>query len=268
MSRFIWLLVLLSALGSSPMPAKAADIDVDLELVLAVDVSWSMDMDEQDLQRQGYVAALKHPDVIRAISSGLHGKIALTYMEWAGPGYQTVLMPWTVIDSAEAAHAFADGLASAPISRFRATSISSALQFAAPMFDGNGFQGMRRVIDISGDGPNNMGEPVAGARDAVVGRGIVINGLPIMIKEASGFYSIDNLDVYYEQCVVGGPGSFIIAVQDLQTISEAIRRKLVLEIVGPQPAEPEVTYASETSVAQATPVDCLIGEKLFQRWMQ
>ncbi|WP_170984482.1 DUF1194 domain-containing protein [Rhodoligotrophos defluvii] len=250
-----------------PSATRAADADVDLELVLAVDVSWSMDLDEQALQREGYVEALKHPEVISAIGSGLTGRIALTYVEWAGPGYETVLVPWTVIDGAAAARAFADALASAPISRYRATSISSALQFAAPLFESNGFNGLRQVIDISGDGPNNMGAPVLTARDAVLARGIVINGLPIMIKSAGGFYSIDNLDAYYEQCVIGGPGSFIVPVQELSTIAEAIRRKLVLEIVGREPDTARVIHASETT-STSEPFDCLIGEKLYQRWMQ
>ena len=243
--------------------SRAADTDVDLELILAVDVSWSMDLDEQALQRQGYISALQHADVINAIRSGLTGRIAVTYIEWGGPYNQQIVVPWTTVDGIEAARGFAAQLDSASISRFRGTSISSGLLFASPMFENNGFAGMRRVIDISGDGPNNMGIPATEARDSVLSNGITINGLPIMLKAHDGFYSIADLDVYYEDCVIGGPGAFIVPVQSLETIAEAIRRKLVLEIAG-RPAE--VIFAAEQR--QSRRIDCLIGEKLFQRWMQ
>src|SRR4029079_16817746 len=116
-----------------------ADAPVDLELVLAVDVSRSMDMDEQNLQRDGYVAAFRHKDVIDAIASGPHGRIAVSYVEWAGPSFQTTLVPWTIIDGEAAAHAFAGRLAAAPISREHGTSISNGLIYVAPTFDNNGF---------------------------------------------------------------------------------------------------------------------------------
>ena len=241
--------------------ARAADMPVDLELVLAVDVSRSMDPDEQKLQRDGYVAALTHPEVISAITQGRHGRIALAYVEWAGPTTQYKVMDWRVIDGPESAGAFAAELARAPIQHFRGTSISNGLAFVAPQFDNNGYVATRRVIDVSGDGPNNMGIPIEVARALVVRAGITINGLPIMIKRSGGFASISNLDVYYEDCVIGGFGAFSVVVQSADQFAEAIRRKLVLEISG---LEPRVIPAA----APAGRIDCLIGEKLREQWMR
>ena len=162
----------------------SAQTRVDLELVIAVDVSLSMDLDEQQLQRDGYVAAFRDSDLHKAIASGPYGRIAVTYMEWAGPGVQTVIIPWTLIDSPAAARAFAARLASQPITRERLTSISAALQFAQGLLKDTGFSASRQVIDVSGDGPNNQGGPVTSYRDRAVAAGITINGLPIVNDRA------------------------------------------------------------------------------------
>jgi hypothetical protein len=256
-------LPLLAGLALASSAAAAQDLPVDLELVLAVDVSRSMDATEQQLQKDGYVAALQHPEVLGAVRSGLLGRIAVTYVEWAGPESQVVVAPWTVIDGAPAAAAFAGRIAAAQVSPIRRTSISGALSFTAGLFEGNGFAGTRQVIDVSGDGPNNAGLPVLVARDDVVRRGITINGLPIMIH-ADDFspYSIRELDLYYEDCVIGGPGAFLITVDKIDRLAEAIRRKLVLEIAG---APARMVPAQFT---QREPrIDCLIGEKMRRRWM-
>jgi hypothetical protein len=253
---------------SSPPPARAADLPVDLELILAVDVSRSMDMEELALQRDGYVAAITHPEIVEAIAQGFHGRIALTYVEWAGPEAQSTVMGWAVIDGPDSAAAFAGGLAAAPIQRLRGTSISGSLAYLAPQFDGNGYDGTRRVIDVSGDGPNNMGLPIEAVREAVIGAGITINGLPIMIR-TGGYFSIDDLDVYYEDCVIGGTGAFLVVVQSADKFAEAIRRKLMLEIAGPAPQvipEPQVIRVATTVSEGRT--DCLIGEKLREQWMR
>jgi hypothetical protein len=243
--------------------STAQEIDVDLELVLAVDVSRSMDPSEQALQKDGYLAALKHPEVIAAVRSGFLGRIAVTYAEWAGPGSHRIIAPWTLIDGLETATAFADVIAVEPVTYLHGTSISGALLFASGLFEGNGFRGARQVIDVSGDGPNNMGYPVLQVRESVVNRGITINGLPIMLHaDYLGGYSIPNLDVYYEDCVIGGPGAFLVTIESIDRMAEAIRRKLVLEIAG---GEPKILPAQET---RASPrIDCLIGEKLRRRWM-
>jgi hypothetical protein len=192
-----------------------AQTPVDVELVLAVDMSQSMDAGEHALQRSGYLSALLHPDVLRAIQSGIHGRIALTYVEWGGPLSQAVTVPWTVVEDAASARNFAAALAERPIRTIHGTSISGALAFAASRFDANGYDGFRRVIDVSGDGPNSSGGPVAPARDAALAQGLVINGLPIMLRQPDYTpWSIPDLDIYYADCVIGGPGSFVLPVDD------------------------------------------------------
>jgi hypothetical protein len=172
-------------------------------------------------------------------------------------------VPWTIIDGEAAAHAFADRLAAAPMSREHGTSISNGLIYVGPSFVGNGLAGDRRVIDVSGDGPNNMGMPVIMARDPLVASGVTINGLPIMIKRAGGFASIENLDIYYEDCVIGGTRAFLVPVTDIQKLASAIRRKLVLEIA----ARP--SGLAPASAVKAEPrIDCMIGEKLREQWMR
>ncbi|HEX5080238.1 MAG TPA: DUF1194 domain-containing protein [Geminicoccaceae bacterium] len=251
----------LAGLGAALLPATApAQTPVDVELVLAVDVSQSMDYGEHELQRQGYVAALQHPDVLSAIGSGMYGRIAITYVEWGAS--QSVRTPWTLVDGAASARAFAATLAAQPIRTIHGTSISGALAFAAGLFEGNGYEGFRRVIDVSGDGPNSTGAPVVPIRDAALAQGLIINGLPIMLREpAYTFYSIPDLDIYYADCVIGGPGSFVLPVDDARQLAEAIRQKLVLEIAG---TRPRTTPVAETR--REPRVDCLIGEKLRSRW--
>ena len=257
-------LLLAAILWAAALPlARAADVRVDLELILAVDVSRSMDTDEQKLQRDGYVAALTHPEVVAAITQGRHGRIALSYVEWAGPESQHTVMDWRAIDGPASAGAFAAALARAPIQRLRGTSISHGLAFVAPLFDDNGYDATRRVIDVSGDGPNNMGIPIETARAPIVGAGITINGLPIMIKRPGGFASIANLDVYYEDCVIGGFGAFLVVVRSADQFAEAIRRKLVLEIAGRQPLA-----IPAAATAGGNRIDCLVGEKLREQWMR
>ena len=250
----------LAAALASAAPAAAQGIEVDLELVLAVDISGSMDHREHTAQRQGYVSAFRHPEVLQAIREGLTGRIAVSYVEWAG-SVQAVVVPWTVIDGPGSAAAFAARLEEAPINEFSGTSISGGLDFASQRFDESGVLGLRRVIDVSGDGPNNRGRPVLDARADAIARGITINGLPIVLGHAGGSLSTDLLDIYYEDCVIGGPGAFMIAVDDIDRLPEAIRRKLVLEIVG---IEPRIMPA-DFEVREPR-IDCLIGERLRGRW--
>jgi hypothetical protein len=241
--------------------SATAQTRVDLELVLAVDVSLSMDLDEQRLQREGYVAAFRDPEIHKAITSGPHARIAVTYIEWAGTASQAVVIAWTVLDSPAAAEAFASKLEQVPITRARFTSISSALSFSRDLFASSGAAGIRRVIDVSGDGPNNAGFPVQPVRDDVVAAGIVINGLPIMLKApTSSMFDIPDLDHYYAACVIGGTGSFLVPVRDLAEFKLAIRRKLLLEISGLMPP-PRIIPVQNT---QDDGFDCLIGEKLWR----
>src|SRR3982074_597694 len=236
---------------------------VDVELVLAVDVSYSMDMDELAIQREGYAQAIVSKEFLQALKTGPNGKISVTYFEWAASSDQKIIIPWRVIDGPETADAVANEIMKTPIRRASRTSISGAINFAMPLFDENPHRGLRRVIDISGDGPNNNGAPVTIARDAAIEKGIVINGLPIMVKEPSySTMDIDNLDFYYEDCVIGGPGAFVVTIKDRDKFKEAIRTKLLLEVAGRMPEHRAVP------VAEKEPrVPCLIGEKIWQdRW--
>jgi hypothetical protein len=256
---WIGTLALAANLGAAP---AAADTEVDLALVLAVDVSRSMDLDEQRLQRDGYVEAFRSVQVHDAIRKGVLGRIAVTYMEWSGPMEQTVVIPWTVVEGSGEANALADRLAAEPIGRVFSTSISGAIDFSVKLLETSRVEALRRVIDVSGDGPNNTGRPVAQARDEAVAKGITINGLPFMVKEPIGFGDIRNLDHYYEDCVIGGPGAFSIPLRERHQIAEATRNKLVREIAGLAEPAPLVHRASERERA-----NCLAGEqRRRQQW--
>ncbi len=236
---------------------------VDVELVLAVDVSYSMDMDELAIQREGYAEAITSKEFLQALKLGPNAKIAVTYFEWAASTDQKIIIPWRVIDGPESADAVAAEILKAPLRRASRTSISGAINFAMPLFEANDYRGLRRVIDISGDGPNNNGELVTIARDAAVAKGVTINGLPIMAKQVNtSTMDIENLDFYYEDCVVGGAGSFVVPIKAKEKFKEAIRTKLVLEVANRVP-ERRVIPA-----AKAPPrSDCMIGEKMWQdRW--
>jgi hypothetical protein len=240
--------------------SAAVGEEVDIELVLAVDVSASMDVREQALQRRGYASAFRHADVVDAITSGSAGRIAVTYVEWAGT-YQSVIVPWRIIRGIDDARAFADELETRPMSGHDQTSISNGLLFAAAQFLESPAEGLRRKIDISGDGANNLGPPVAPTRDALVARGITINGLPIVIGTSPSGWPFAAFDLrrYYEDCVIGGPGAFLVTVEDEEGFEFAIRHKMVLEIAG---LPPRVTLAAE--VIQPEPeTDCLAGEHWF-----
>ena len=229
--------------------AAEAQTEVDLALVLAVDISGSMDPEEQTLQREGFVEAFRSPAIHNAIRGGLHGRIAVVYLEWAGTPSQEVAVPWRVIQGPESALDFAERLSRARIWRAPRTSISGAIDTSVRLLDESGVEAVRQVIDISGDGANNQGRPMLEARDEAVAKGIIINGLPLMLKRPNSSDS-ENLDAYYRDCVIGGPGSFMIPVRERQQIAEAIRTKLIREIAG-LVAEPSIVPAQ---VKQ--PVDC------------
>jgi len=240
-------------------PAAAAEVEVDVELVLAVDVSRSMTPHELEIQRRGYAEALVSPEVIDAIRSGPRGQVAVTYVEWAGTTSQRVIVGWTLLRGRADAEAVAAQLSVHFESALRRTSISGALDFASGLFDGNGFSGLSQVIDVSGDGPNNQGRRVDAARDDALVRGITINGLPLMTREGMGAqWHLDDLDIYYRDCVVGGPGAFVIPVLEWRHFPRAVRRKLVLELVARPPNAAQVI-----PVAAEASYDCLIGEKIW-----
>jgi len=247
----------------APQRVQGGATAVDSEVVLAVDVSYSMDPDEQHLQREGYVQALTSREFMAALRGGPNARIAISYFEWANVGDQKVLLPWRLIDGPEAAGAVADELAAAPYRRAARTSISGALMFAQSLFESSGYRGIRRVIDVSGDGANNNGPPVTLVRDDVLAKGTTINGLPIMLKKPNLMaMDIEDLDIYYEDCVIGGPGAFVIAIKEREKFTEAIRNKLVQEVAG-RTLAPRVTPAA----ANAPRISCTIGEQKWrERW--
>ena len=259
--------VLAAGLAVAAPSASAADQPVDLELVLAVDVSGSVDDDEALLQRSGYVGAFRHPEVIDAIAKGFLGRIAVAYMEWAGEAHQKLLVDWTVIDGADGANRFADRLAGATVRTAAWTSISGAIGFSMTLFERNGFEGTRRVIDISGDGANNAGPPVTALRDAAVAEGLIINGLPIVNRRPSrfGLPQEPALDQFYIHCVIGGPGAFIVTADDFHSFAVAVRRKLVLEIAGLAPPRPLLHRAQ---AAGGYAHGCDIGERRLQQFLR
>jgi hypothetical protein len=226
-------------------PLAPERTEVDLELVLAVDASWSMDAEEQLIQRRGYAAAFRDEDVIAAMTGGYHGRIAVTYFEWASEIAQRQTVPWTLIDSPESAEAFALAIDTAPPGTARGTSISGALRTSAELLRANEYDGLKRVIDISGDGQNISGPYLPPIREAVIGEGVIINGLPLMLRP----FEEGDLGAYYEQQVIGGPGSFVIPVYDVSTLASSIRSKLIQEIAGVPAESRHAALADGTSAA-------------------
>jgi hypothetical protein len=247
-------LLIASSMLLHPALGHAAT-EVDLALVLAVDISNSMDLDEQELQRQGFVEAFRSPLVHRAISNGMLGRISVTYMEWAGSSIQHLVVPWTEIGGPEDALRLADRLDQAPIGRGPRTSISGAIDASMKLLNGSNVETVRRVIDISGDGANNQGRSVTHARGEALAQGVTINGLPIMLKRPTSLWDVENLDEHYRDCVIGGPGAFMIPVRERHQFAEAIKTKVIREISG-LPADTLVVAAQIQSERRS---NCDIG---------
>jgi hypothetical protein len=220
--------MLAAAMLAGALPA-AAQTAVDLQLVLAVDASGSVNQYRFELQKQGYVAAFRHSRVLQAIRSGGNQAIAVTMVQWTGPAMQVQVVNWMRIGDERTSESFAAAVEQSPRQLFGGgTSISGALDHAMTLFPKNPFRGGRRVIDVSGDGSNNRGRSVSVARDEAVAAGVGINGLPILALEP-------DLDRYYYDYVIGGPGAFMIAADRYETFGEAILKKLIAEIAGRQP---------------------------------
>lgn len=220
-------------------------ISVDLALILAVDVSRSMNVAEQNAQRDGYVAAFRSREIFRSIAAGPRGKIAVTYVEWSGQTYQRTIVPLSVITSPRDAEAFAARMAALPVVSGIGTSLSGALAYAGVVFDAAPVLSERRVLDVSGDGPNNRGMPIQPIREALIANGVTINGLAISLPpdgspDLADSFGDGFVATYYNLCVIGGPGSFVIEVDALAKFERAIRQKLLLEIAG---TEPQVMHA-------------------------
>jgi hypothetical protein len=247
----VWLAVsaaaialVVGAMGPPVRTARAAQA-VDVALVLAADVSRSINDGEFALQRRGYAAAIANPRVIEAIGAGPHSAIAVNFVEWAGDSEQKTVVDWMVIHNADDARKFAAALLEAPRSYVGRTAIGSAIDFSMGLLGESGFDAERRVIDVSGDGTSNQGRPVTEARDAALDAGVTINGLAIFNKTAAeqGGYLARHtnppggLAQYYHDNVIGGPGSFVLPIDDFNSFEQAMVRKLITEIAAATPRE-------------------------------
>jgi len=268
-------MIVVAVCGAAAAPRAIGGQAVDLELALAVDNSGSVDTGEAMLQSKGYIDAFRHPSVIRAIEAGRLGRIAVAYFEWAGDKVLSVVADWTIIKNRETANEFANKLARARPGNHPGTSISGAIDYAVPFIQNNAFDGRRRVIDISGDGPNNSGNLVVAARDRAVKAGMTINGLPIL-NAGDGtlsYFNIPNLDLYYRNCVIGGPDAFVVIADTFSDFARSVRRKLILEIAGLTPpgqnrhAAAAIHLVGGWQSAQLKPPEspaCDIGEILWR----
>jgi hypothetical protein len=238
-----WLLLVLAALAApasaqnqTPAPAPS-HADVTVAIVLAVDTSGSVSNARFELQKQGYAAAFRNPQVLNAIRSLATQAIAVTMMQWTGPRLHVVVADWTLINDKTSADAFAATIEAAPRQLFGGgTSISGAIDYSRVLLAGNPFRATRRIIDISGDGSNNSGRSVIQARDEAVAEGIGINGLPILTVEPG-------LDHYYYDNVIGGPGAFMIPAENYDTFADAVLKKLISEIAKAEPSADQIFAA-------------------------
>jgi hypothetical protein len=225
--------LVLACLLTMPAAARSQTVDVDLELVLLADASGSIDDVEIALQRQGYADAMVHPEVLDAIArGGALGKIAVAYVEWAGASSQEVVVDWMVVEDAASAAEFGARVMEPPRAAFGSNAIGSALLKGLDLIESNGFEGWRKVIDLSADSSwNAQGPPIDVARDIVLAAGVVINGLAITCRNCSGRPRSGDLEAEFRERMIGGPGAFVVTASDEDASFErAVRRKLILEI--------------------------------------
>jgi hypothetical protein len=260
----ILLVPLMTILVSHSVWSKQA---VDLELVMATDVSRSIDQDEARLQRQGIADAFRSKQIIKAISSGFLRRIAVAYIDYSSAFHNKIVINWRILHNAKTANDFADELLRAPPTFGRRTSISDAIELATKMIETNDIEGTRRVIDVSGDGPNNWGGQVDFVRNAIVKKRITINGLPIMNDRGRFMsrYYLPDLDKYYLGCVIGGPGAFLVVANNFKDFARAVRRKLILEIAAKPARIIPASYLAQRRFGAQRPTykkGCNIGEKM------
>jgi hypothetical protein len=245
MTGLVRCMLALVALVLTTLPSAQAGEQVDLLLVLASDVSRSVDHPKFLLQREGYAAAISDPQVIDAVKSGPHQRIAICFVEWSGFGAQKLVIDWSLIDGPAAGRKFGDQLLELPRSFADRTSISGGIEFALAQLERAPFESSRRTIDVSGDGTNNAGRDVRLARDEAVAKGIVINGLVILSERpvpwnAEHTNPAGGLEKYYQENVVGGPGAFVLVAENFNSFGRAIVKKLIAEIATLSPVRRSV----------------------------
>jgi hypothetical protein len=241
---------------NSYWPASAAE-NVDLKLVLATDVSGSINNDELWLERAGTAAAFLDADVIKAIQSGALGRVAVSMLDFSSPGFGKTVIGWRIIKDRASAAAFARTIIGLPRTPGDRTSISNALELGAQLIGASDkdIVATRNVIDVTGDGANNIGNPMQQTRETVIRRGVVINGLPVMDESARGY--LPDLDKYYQACVAGGRGAFVMIVRSYRDFASAMRRKLILEIS----QEENLKSQTQEAFGQSNPVTRIAGTR-------
>ena len=244
------------ALAAIRSPAAGEPVGVDLQLVIAIDVSASMDESRRRVQREGYARAIRSAEVLAAIKSGPHGRIAIACFRWASPDYQRVIVPWTIVETPADADAVARAIEREPLAAEGGTSISAALLFSERLLHAAGVRADRKIIDVSGDGPNNSGPLLRPTRASVLAGGVTINGLAIALRTTEertfGPFASTTIRSYYQGCVIGGAGAFVIAVENVADFEPAIRTKLTMEIAEMHPLMQRLAYVSKHPPA----VDC------------
>jgi Protein of unknown function (DUF1194) len=255
------IVVAIIALAALQSPAAGELVGVDLQLVIAIDVSASMDESRRRVQRDGYARAIRSAEVLAAIKSGPHGRIAIASFGWASPDYQRVIVPWTIVETPAGADAVARAIEREPLAAEGGTSISAALLFSERLLHAAGIRADRKVIDVSGDGPNNSGPLLSPARHSVLASGVTINGLAIALRTKEehtfGPFASTTIRSYYQDCVIGGAGAFVIEVAEVGEFEPAIRTKLTREIVEMHPLTQRVAYVSKHPLA----VGCETGSR-------
>ena len=264
--KHVWRLGL-SALAAGMLTGSSAGAalsgqHVDVALVIATDVSYSVDDNEARFQREGAIAAFRNAEVVKAIQAGALGRIAVAYIDFSSYSTNKIIADWRVVHDKASADAFADLLASAPRTLGVQTSISSGLEMAELLLDASGYTATKRVIDVSGDGPNNEGHLVDKVRDQIVAKGITINGLPIMTPaDQFDVYYLADLDRYYAGCVIGGPGAFLHVAHGFEDLERALRRKLIQEISDAGRGENPLILKVAAPTARAAPAPHAVYEK-------
>lgn len=244
--------------AAGPVSVARAAEQVDLLLALAMDVSRSMDQPKFMLQRQGYAAAIADPQVLAAINSGPHQRIAICFIDWSGPFEQKLVIDWSILDGLESAQHFGDLILAAPRSFANSTAIGSAINYAAAQIARAPFEAERHAIDVSGDGTNNAGRNVQIFRDQATAKGIVINGIVILtdIRSAQNPQHTNppaGIEQYYRDNVMGGPGAFVVVAEDYNSFGRAMVAKLIAEIAAaPAQRRPASAEASARTARAIT----------------
>jgi len=228
---------------------------VDLALILLTDVSRSMDAREYEMVKEGYKTAFADPEVIKAILNNSKG-VAVAYVEFSGKDEFITVKGWDVLTDAVSARSFGDAVASAARSSSGNTALAPSIKKAVEMLNADGQGASRRVIDVASDLPYDGGR-AATARDTAVAAGITINALPIIDDRPIGTFDghmsyaqwgNEGAVAFYRNYVIGGPGCFLVEVRDYSAFGEALKRKLLLELI----SSPAPTGVSRTQTAAST----------------